>query len=160
VRLALLSIMGILCVSAALVVGGLVANRLPLTRPPGIRERLATYLTTHVAETARDARFPELRTRPYTVPPGDLYEAVSMASAALGWELATADRERGAIEAIVTSRIWRFKDDVSIRVEPLAQHGSVLHARSASRRGRGDLGANSRHIMDLLAALESRLPPH
>lgn len=45
--------------------------------------------------------------------------------------------------ATVRSRVFRFVDDVEARVDPEAR---VLHARSAARVGRGDLGVNRRRL--------------
>ena len=44
-----------------------------------------------------------------------------------------------------TFRLFGFKDDLVAAVEPHAG-GAVLHVRSASRTGRGDLGVNRRRV--------------
>ena len=48
-----------------------------------------------------------------------------------------------------TFRILGFKDDLAVTVRPRAG-GAVLHVRSASRTGRGDLGVNRRRVRALL----------
>ena len=63
----------------------------------------------------------------------------------LGWEIIDSDSRPGFIEAVDTSFWFGFKDDIVIRIEP-APGGSVLDLRSASRVGRGDLGANATRI--------------
>ncbi len=45
-----------------------------------------------------------------------------------------------------------FTDDVQLRVEP-HEGGAVLHVRSASRVGMGDLGVNRRRVRALFSAL-------
>ncbi|MEM1044073.1 MAG: DUF1499 domain-containing protein [Bacteroidota bacterium] len=45
-----------------------------------------------------------------------------------------------------------FTDDLHLRVEP-HQNGAVLHVRSASRVGLGDLGVNRRRVRALFDAL-------
>ncbi len=52
-------------------------------------------------------------------------------------------REALALHAIDRSLVFRFVDDVHARVDPVAR---VLHARSASRVGGGDLGVNRRRL--------------
>lgn len=47
------------------------------------------------------------------------------------------------LSATDRSRVFRFVDDVEARVDPAAR---VLHARSAARVGRGDLGVNRRRV--------------
>jgi hypothetical protein len=144
---------------ASLLVGGLITNRLPLTDPPGVGKRLSTYLGTHVAETTPDSEFPELRLRRYQTPPELLFDIARRAVEGLRWETAVLDADKKEIQAVVTTKIWHFKDDVAIQIQPAPQGGSSLYVRSVSRVGKGDLGANSRHVMDLHARVESILPP-
>ena len=139
-----------------LIAGGLIANRPPMMDPPGLWARLVTYLGTHVAETRPDHPFPELRPRFYAMPPDRLYAVTREAIAGLGWGIASEDSASLALTAVVESALWRFKDDVVVRVEP-AEGGSTLRMRSSSRIGRGDLAANTRHLLYLYAAIEERL---
>ena len=139
-----------------LIAGGLIANRPPMMVPPGLWARLVTYLGTHVAETRPDHPFPELRPRFYAMPPDRLYAVTREAIAGLGWRIASEDSASLALTAVVESALWRFKDDVVVKVEPMGG-GSTLRMRSSSRIGRGDLAANTRHLLDLYAAIEQRL---
>ncbi|MGQ0591740.1 MAG: DUF1499 domain-containing protein [Gammaproteobacteria bacterium] len=149
-----LSIISILVLG--LIAGGLIANRPPMMAPPGLWARLVTYLSTHVAETRPDHPFPELRPRLYALPTDRLYAAAREAIGGLGWKIASEDPAGVSLTAVVESALWRFKDDVVVRVEP-AEGGSTLGMRSSSRIGRGDLAANTRHLLDLDAAIEKRL---
>ena len=141
----------ILAVPFLLLAGGLLLNRPPLLSPPGPLERIKTYLTTNVAETRSDHVFAELR--PLLVPAavGRAQDAVILAMRSLGWsEIRVAG---GEIRAAVISPLFRFQDDVTVRLR--ATEGSTLfHARSASRVGKGDLAANARHLQDLFAEIE------
>jgi hypothetical protein len=139
-----------------LALGGLVANRVPLLAPPGLGERLRVYLTTHVAETAVGHRMPELEEPVIAVPPDVLYEAVRTAIDSLGWERDGGDPSQRRLGAVVTTRLWRFRDDVTVQVHAHGP-GSRLSVRSASRVGRGDLGANTRHVLDLRVAVGKTL---
>ena len=148
------SIISILVVG--LIAGGLIANRPPMMDPPGLWTRLVTYLGTHVAETRPDHPFPELRPRFYALPPVRLYATAREAITGLGWGIASEDPEGLCLTAVVESALWRFKDDVVVCVEP-TEGGSMLRLRASSRIGRGDLAANTRHLLDLYAAIEQRL---
>jgi hypothetical protein len=139
-----------------LIAGGMIANRPPMMDPPGLWARLVTYLGTHVAETRPDHPFPELRPRFYALPPDRLYAVTRQAIGDLGWGIASEDPADLRLTAVVESALWRFKDDVVVRVEP-AERGSTLGMRSSSRIGHGDLAANTRHLLDLYAAIEQRL---
>ena len=50
------------------------------------------------------------------------------------------------IRAEFTSLVFRFVDDLELLVD---REQGVVHVRSASRIGRGDLGANRRRVEDL-----------
>ena len=52
-----------------------------------------------------------------------------------------------------SSRLFRFKDDVAIRIEEKASH-TLVQFRSRSRIGLGDFGANARRIVKLQQKLE------
>ena len=153
----MLTVLIVLIVAPVLaLVGGLLANRVPLFDPPGVAERLAAYLTTNVAETSPAPRFPELAEPRFDVPPERLFAATGAAIDALGWER-TPSAGAGEHRAVVTTRLWRFRDDVLVRAEPAGEGGSRLAIRSSSRVGRGDLGANARHILDLVSQVRRGL---
>jgi len=56
------------------------------------------------------------------------------------------------IAATFSSRIFRFVDDFEIRVDPALR---IIHIRSASRVGRGDMGINKKRV-ELFKELFSR----
>ncbi len=60
----------------------------------------------------------------------------------------------GVFEAVEVTRIFRFVDDIVVRVRMSpGGNGSVVDVRSKSRDGRGDLGANAARIRAFAAAL-------
>ncbi len=63
----------------------------------------------------------------------------------LGWEIIQADREAGTLLARHTTAIFRFVDDIVVRVRP-KDGGAIVDLRSKSRDGRGDIGANAIRI--------------
>lgn len=148
----------VVLVGASLLAAGLIANRVPLADPPGFFPRLLTYLTTNVAETSEHSPFPELRTRRYEAPPGLLFDVARRAAQSLGWEITSLDAENREIHAVATTKVWKFKDDITIKTPPAQPSGSWLVVRSASRVGKGDLGANTRHILDLIQAVDAMVP--
>jgi uncharacterized protein (DUF1499 family) len=50
--------------------------------------------------------------------------------------------------------MWRFVDDIFVRLEPFAG-GTRVHARSRAGLGVGDLGQNRRNLLELLRALRT-----
>src|SRR5919109_2564041 len=113
----------LLLVGFSLIAAGIIANRLPLTDPPGLRARLWTYLNTHVAETREDSPFPELHPRRYEAPPGLLFDVARRAVQSLRWEITVLDAEKKEIQAVVTTKVWHFKDDVTIQIQPAQPSG-------------------------------------
>jgi hypothetical protein len=73
----------------------------------------------------------------------------------LSLEVVNADREAMRIEAVVTTFLFGFKDDVVVRIRPGAAGGSRVDVRSASRVGQSDLGANAARIGRILEGLRS-----
>jgi uncharacterized protein (DUF1499 family) len=69
-----------------------------------------------------------------------------------GWTITAVDAEKGVIEAVSTSQVFGFEDDVVIRVRPEGD-GSRVDVRSKSRDGRGDQGVNAARIRGYLEAL-------
>jgi hypothetical protein len=70
-----------------------------------------------------------------------------------GWEVVLVDMAAGRIEATDTSRFFRFKDDIVIRVRPAPGGGALVDMRSVSRVGQSDLGVNARRVRAFMADL-------
>lgn len=58
--------------------------------------------------------------------------------------------EQSYLHATYTSRLFRFVDDLELRMD-----GAQLHIRSTSRVGYSDLGANRQRVEDLRARLNT-----
>lgn len=111
--------------------------------------------TTNVAETTAGAADPRLRPLELARPLDDAAALIVAAAADLPrWEHLGRAEADGAVRLSFTrtTRIFRFVDDVTVSIE---DRGTVrvVHARSASRVGRGDLGQNPRNIAELFAAV-------
>ena len=71
-------------------------------------------------------------------------------SQSLGWEIVHQDPEQLTINARESSFVFKFVDDIVIRVKADGA-GAILDLRSKSRDGRGDLGVNAARIVEFLA---------
>ena len=67
-----------------------------------------------------------------------------------------ADPSAMTLYAVAVTKLMRFKDDVSARVEAAGEgKGSQLSLYSRSRLGKSDLGANKKRVEALIAALRN-----
>ncbi|TCO76149.1 DUF1499 domain-containing protein [Chromatocurvus halotolerans] len=91
------------------------------------------------------AAYPDLDTLVSETSIRETFERSEQIARELGWEIVNADLNRGRIEAVDTTTIMGFKDDVVIRVRSNAD-GTMVDLRSVSRVGVSDLGANADRI--------------
>jgi len=113
----------------------------------------------NVVETGRTPEYPDLDPRSYAVVSTSVYSAAAEAIASMPhWQIVGSGSGKAgtAIHAIRKTRVFRFKDDVTIRIEPMGK-GTIVNVRSASRVGRVDFGQNARNIEELFAALDARI---
>ena len=137
-----------------------------VTVPLGIAVALVLFLLFHVDDWSRDfttneafieehSADPSLRAvrLPLTAP--QAAEAVRRAAGRIrNWEYVgeAADGDAVLLIFVRTSRIWRFKDDVVIRVAH-DKGAQLITGESRSRIGIGDLGQNPRTLRRFLAEL-------
>jgi uncharacterized protein (DUF1499 family) len=119
--------------------------------PPRFRSALPGYPADNAALQRK--AYPDLKPAARPEAPAGAY-AVALAAARRmpRWNVVTEDAKAFAIEAVATTGLMRFKDDVVIEVRPEGS-GSSVHVRSRSRVGRGDLGANAARIRAYLLEL-------
>lgn len=103
-----------------------------------------------VMEQQRQA-YPDIGTLLTDLPIDDAFDRALEVALELGWEVYHQDRNAGVIEAVDTTAIMAFQDDVVIRVRSNAS-GTLVDLRSVSRVGVGDLGANANRIRKFQAA--------
>lgn len=102
---------------------------------------------------AQLAAYPDLKTLRTPLSIENAFARSLATAAALGWEVYHQDLNSGLIEAVATTSIMGFKDDVVIRLRTDAD-GTLVDLRSVSRVGLGDMGANADRIRSFLAAFE------
>lgn len=137
----------------------------------------------------RDLGYPYPRDEPPAIPPlpvpgpdpdpaGTLAKVEAAAGAMAAWEIIAVNPERLRLEAVATTRLLEFKDDVVIEIrqvvdaettvadpeggevteggpDPAAAAPLEVHMRSKSRVGRYDFGANRARVARFFDTLES-----
>jgi uncharacterized protein (DUF1499 family) len=90
-------------------------------------------------------------------PPAATFAMVELVAAGMpNWKITRQESATGELEAVTTTALFGFHDDVIVRVRPDASGSSRVDMRSKSRVGQGDLGANAARIRAFQAALQAR----
>jgi uncharacterized protein (DUF1499 family) len=101
---------------------------------------------------------------PMTLGREEAFKKVEAIAKTMGWQVVAVDPAQFRLEAIDTTKLLRFKDDIVIEVRATAEGavGPVLasdvakawvHMRSKSRTGKGDLGKNAERIKSFFEVL-------
>jgi len=172
-RIAMAGLVVSLLVAAPVVQAMLVGTKVPrihdittdLDNPPAFKavlplrgETSNPLDRTEPADLAEQQRaaYPDIATLDLRQHPGKVFEAALRAAKASGWEVISADPATGMIEAVATTPVMAFKDDVAIRVTE-TDTGATVDMRSVSRVGMSDLGANANRIRTYFHALKMHL---
>ena len=120
----------------------------PPTFTVALQERGAESNTLEINQDVmrqQEEAYPDLKTLVSPLSTDEAYNRALQVATNLGWDIYHQDSNTGVIEAVDTTSIMGFKDDIVIRVRSSAQ-GTLLDLRSVSRVGEGDLGANAKRI--------------
>ena len=98
------------------------------------------------------AGYPDLAPIQVAMPPAEALARVASLFQSYGWEVVQTDPVSKTLVGTDTSKLFRFVDDIVVRVTPVGS-GSVVDVRSKSRVGRGDMGANAARIRKLREGL-------
>lgn len=103
--------------------------------PAGFADQIKATPSYQDLQPIRVARAPEAVLR-----------EAEQAARALDWSGVAADPAAGVVTGSETTKLFRFVDDVVVRVRSDGTGGSVVDVRSKSRDGQGDIGANAARI--------------
>ena len=98
--------------------------------------------------------YPDIEPITVPTPLEQTFDKALVAAQAEGWQIVTADKSTGRIEATDTTRWFGFKDDIVVRLTPWGA-GTRIDVRSVSRIGRSDIGTNARRIRRYLDKLRA-----
>lgn len=134
----------------------------PLTTSLGSIEaykapRFADRHARSLGDIGREA-YPHLRPVIVSAEPQRLFEVLRQEAQDRGWAIVTDDPASGTFEATAETFWFGFKDDVAVRVRPGAAPNQLqIDARSTSRVGLGDMGANAERLREYLADVTEAL---
>jgi uncharacterized protein (DUF1499 family) len=110
-------------------------------------------------ETGKTPEYPDLKPRDHAASVATVAHAAKAVIARMpAWTFVGAGQGPAGteIQAVHTTRVWRFKDDVTIRITRPGGRTRVS-VRSKSRVGAWDFGQNARNIREFLGALDREL---
>ena len=112
------------------------------------------------ADLQRQA-YPDILPRHYPVGTARVFEDALAIVQKSGWTMLGSQRPEepdnvGRIEAVATTMLFGFAQDIVIRIVPDGE-GALVDMRSAARNGAHDLGANAARIRGFFAALDASL---
>lgn len=81
--------------------------------------------------------------------------ALRLAEAQPTWRITHTDAGTGTLEAVATSKLFHFQDDIVIRIRPKDAGASIVDMRSKSRDGQGDFGVNAARIRQFMVAIRT-----
>ncbi|CAN5607098.1 hypothetical protein BH24ACI2_BH24ACI2_16100 [soil metagenome] len=116
----------------------------------------------NVAETSADSKDESLKTRRYQVDLKTFVEETERLILALttygqNWRIISADVAESSATVKAEVPVVFFTDDLEISAKKEADKEEItVDVRSASRVGKGDLGENRRHILQILKALDEK----
>ncbi|MCP4809566.1 MAG: DUF1499 domain-containing protein [Proteobacteria bacterium] len=118
-------------------------------------------LTVNDVTSGTSPDYPELKSLYVDAPPQLAYErAMAVASTMPGWSGCEDDPDvLNKLHCEATTPTMGFVDDVWIRVGQYGPTISRVEMRSASRTGKGDMGANAERILAFQAAYMAYEPP-
>lgn len=99
------------------------------------------------------AAYPDLNPLQLSVSAEQAFEKALAVITNKGWEVIESTADEGRIEAVDTSFLFGFKDEIVVRITA-TDEGSIVDIRSRSRIGRIDRGANAKRIRNYLHALK------
>ncbi len=110
--------------------------------------------------TGATPQYSDVQPQSFNQPFDKVFAAALAAAQSFGWEIRESNREQGReqgiIEAVATTRLFKFKDDVTVTITREGET-TVVNVRSRSRVGKSDLGENARRIRAFQAELAKRL---
>ena len=95
-------------------------------------------------------------------PSAEFVRVSDVARAAPTWKITYSDPAKNRLEAVATSWLFHFQDDVVIQIRPTPDGVSLIEMRSKSRDGIGDFGVNARRIrrfFDRVALARGKVNP-
>ena len=135
--------------TSAIVLGGLITIMLVTA---------AIWPVINRVETGATPEYPEIQPLYYSAPPQRVFDEVKAGLKELeDFEVTSTDDAAMTLTAQTSMPVLGLMQDVEVKVEPVTEFVTRVHATSTSRHGKGDLGQNARNILEVQEELQQRL---
>ena len=101
--------------------------------------------------------YPDIRPLITKASKDQVFKAADSALKDMRVEIVDANAAEGRLEAVDTTLLFGFKDDMAVRIQEVGENTRV-DVRSKSRVGRSDLGKNAKRIRTFMTKLQNALP--
>jgi len=91
--------------------------------------------------------FPDIAPIESSLFPNQAFQRALDISKAMNWDIVSQNMRSGIIEAVASTVVFNFKDDIVIRIQS-TKLGSIIDIRSHSRIGHSDRGVNAARIIE------------
>lgn len=109
-------------------------------------------------ETGLTPEYPDILPMYYSTSPDRVLDEIEASFKGLDeWKYVDTDKENRSVRGTHTTRIFRFVDDIEVRVSANTEFVAKVDIRSSSRIGKGDFGQNARNIRLFFEELNRRL---
>ena len=92
--------------------------------------------------------------------PSEVFSKVeNLARLQEGWDDFHISKDDLRINAVATTPVLKFRDDIALEVRQLEEDLTAVHMRSRSRTGKSDFGKNAERIEDFFSQLKLLFDP-
>lgn len=117
-----------------------------------------TWPLLNQVQTGATPEYPEIQPQYYTADPQRVFdEARAGAGGLKNWSVSAETPAQYLIEATREAAFFGFRDDITIRVEPVTEFVTRVQLTSRTHFGKGDFGQNARNIQEFFDELDERL---
>lgn len=112
----------------------------------------------NVVETGKTPEYPNVIPMYYSTSPTRVLDEIQASFKALDkFDMVDADIENKVVKGTRKTRLFRFVDDIEVKVEANTEFVAKVTIKSSSRVGKGDFGQNARNINTFFTELNNRL---
>lgn len=116
-----------------------------------------TLVNNNKNQQIQQQAYSQLKSLHLDIAPDKAFALALKSAESLGWVITHNDGNNRGFEAVDTTALFGFKDDIRVEVLPNGSQGSSVDARSVSRVGQSDFGVNAKRIGKLFELVSKNI---